>query len=112
MGYTIFKCNDCNDEYKGNYTDKIPHEYKTEVTEPTCTSLGYTTYTCDCGETYKADYVEPLGHTASEWIIDVPATIENYGSTHIECTVCGETMQTAEIAQLIDADRTDEDGNA
>lgn len=112
MGYTIFKCNDCDDEYKGNYTDKIPHEYKTEVTEPTCTSLGYTTYTCDCGETYKADYVEPLGHTASEWIIDVPATIENSGSKHIECTVCGETMQTAEIAQLIDADRTDEDGNA
>ena len=112
MGYTFFKCNDCDDEYKGNYTDKIPHEYKTEVTEPTCTSLGYTTYTCDCGETYKADYVEPLGHTASEWIIDVPATIENSGSKHIECTVCGETMQTAEIAQLIDADRTDEDGNA
>lgn len=112
MGYTIFKCNDCDDEYKGNYTDKIPHEYKTEVTEPTCTSLGYTTYTCDCGETYKADYVEPLGHTASEWIIDVPATIENSGSKHIECIVCGETMQTAEIAQLIDADRTDEDGNA
>jgi len=112
MGYTIFKCNDCDDEYKGNYTDKIPHEYKTEVTAPTCTSLGYTTYTCDCGETYKADYVEPLGHTASEWIVDVPATIENSGNKHIECTVCGETMQTAEIAQLVDSDRTDEDGNA
>ncbi len=112
MGYTIFKCNDCDDEYKGDYTDKIPHSFTAVVTDATCLTMGYTTYTCDCGETYKADYVEPLGHTASEWIVDVPATIEGAGSKHIECTVCGETMQTAEIAQLIDADRTDEDGNA
>ena len=31
MGYTIFKCNDCDDEYKGNYTDKIPHDYNKKV---------------------------------------------------------------------------------
>ena len=112
MGYTIFKCNDCDEEFKSNYVDKIPHDYKAVVTEPTCLSLGYTTYTCDCGETYKADYVEPLGHTASAWIIDVPATIENAGSKHIECTVCGETLHTVELPQLIDKDNSDEDGKA
>ena len=112
MGYTIFKCNDCDEEFKSNYVDKIPHDYKAVVTEPTCLSLGYTTYTCDCGETYKADYIEPLGHTASAWIIDVPATIENAGSKHIECTVCGETLHTVELPQLIDKDNSDEDGKA
>ncbi len=112
MGYTIFKCNDCDDEYKGNYVDRIPHNYSSEVTEATCLTMGYTTYTCECGENYKADYKEPLGHTPSEWIVDVPATIEGSGSKHIECTVCGETLQSAELPQLIDKDNSDEDGKA
>ena len=112
MGYTIFKCNDCDDEYKGNYTDKIPHDYTEDVTESTCLKMGYTVYTCDCGNTYKADYTEAKGHELSDWIIDVPATIEAPGSKHIECVTCGETLQTAEIAQLIDKDNSDEDGNA
>ena len=112
MGYTIFKCNDCDDEYKGNYTDKIPHNYAEDVTESTCLKMGYTVYTCTCGNTYKADYTEATGHKLSEWIIDVPATIEAPGSKHIECLSCGETLQTTEIAQLIDKDNSDEDGNA
>lgn len=112
FGFTTYSCKNCDDEYVADYTDKIAHKYETVVTDATCLTMEYTTYTCECGDTYKADYKEPLGHTPSEWIVDVPATIEGAGSKHIECTVCGETMQTAEIAQLIDADRTDEDGNA
>lgn len=113
MGYTIFKCEDCEDEYKGNYTDKIPHNYVGTVTEPTCLELGYTTYVCSvCNDAYKADYKEPKGHTPTDWIIDIPATIEHNGNKHTECTVCGETLQSAELAQLIGRDFTDEDGNA
>ena len=113
MGYSIFKCDDCGDEYKGNYTDKVLHDYEKNVTAPTCTELGFTTYTCsNCGDTYKADYKEQLGHTPSEWIVDISATIENAGSKHIECERCGEILQTAEIARLIDKDNSDEDGNA
>ena len=98
---------------QGNYTDKLPHAYEAVVTEPSCTALGFATYTCSvCGDTYKADYKEPLGHQPSEWIIDAPATIENAGSKHIECERCGEILQTAEISQLIDKDNSDEDGNA
>ncbi len=111
MGFTVYDCKNCDDTYTGDYTDKIPHNYKSEITAATCVSLGFTTFVCeDCGDTYKAEYVEPKGHTPSDWIIDVPATITSGGSKHIECSVCGETLQTAEIAQLIDADRTDEDG--
>ena len=36
-------------------------------------------------------------HTASEWIIDTPATATTSGSKHKECTVCGYTMATETI---------------
>lgn len=35
-----------------------------DVTEPTCTEQGYTTYTCnDCGHKWVADYVDATGHS-------------------------------------------------
>ncbi len=36
----------------------------------------------------------------SDWIIDVPATIENEGSRHIECTDCGTVLKIEEIPSL------------
>ena len=75
--------------------------------------MGFTTYTCsECGNSYVADYKEQKGHTPSEWIIDEPATIENAGEKHIECTECHEVLSRSEIAQLIDTDRSDEDGKS
>ena len=50
------------------------HAYKAEVTAPTCTEKGYTTYTCACGESYVGDYVDALGHKFANGV----------------CTVCGE----------------------
>ncbi len=38
------------------------HEYTSSVTAPTCTTAGYTTYTCDCGESYVDNLVDALGH--------------------------------------------------
>lgn len=112
-GFTVYTCDDCGNEYIGDYTDEVEHDYEVVVTEAGCTTMGFSTYTCKaCGDTYKADYVEPKGHTPSEWIVDEPATIEHGGSKHIECTVCGETLQTSELAQLVDKDNTDEDGRA
>ena len=112
MGYTIFTC-DCGDTYKGDYTDKIAHSYIADVTEPTCTASGYTAYTCEsCGKTYTADYKDMLGHKPSDWIIDEPATIEHAGEKHTECLTCGEVLSRAAIPQLVEKDRTDEDGNS
>lgn len=105
MGYTTYTCKSCGDSYVGDYTDKTAHSYETVVTEPTCLTLGYTTYTCSaCGHSYKAEYKEPLGHSPSEWIIDIPATIESAGSKHIECLTCGTVLQTVEIPQLVDTE--------
>ena len=112
MGYTIFTC-DCGDTYKGDYTDKIAHSYIEDVTEPTCTASGYTVYTCEnCGKTYTADYKDMLGHKSSDWIIDEAATIEHAGEKYTECLTCGEVLSRAAIPQLVEKDRTDEDGNS
>ena len=113
IGYTTYTCKNCNDSYVSNYTDKAAHSYEETVTEPTCLELGFSTFVCSaCGDTYKSNYREALGHQSTDWIIDVLATIENAGSKHIECERCGEILQTSEIAQLIDKDNSDEDGNA
>ena len=111
-GYTVYTCPDCGKEYIGDYTEHKNHSYTETVVNPTCTEMGYTIYSCTCGESYKDNYKNALGHKPSEWIIDTPATIEHSGSKHIECTECKEVLQTAELAQLIDTDRTDEDGKA
>ena len=112
MGYTIFTC-DCGDTYKGDYTDKIAHSCIADVTAPTCTASGYTVYTCEnCGKTYTADYKDMLGHKPSDWIIDEAATIEHAGEKHTECLNCGEVLSRATIPQLVEKDRTDEDGNS
>ena len=113
IGFTTHTCPDCGASYTDNYTDKAAHSYEETVTEPTCLELGFSTFVCAaCGDTYKSNYREALRHQPTDWIIDVPATIENAGSKHIECERCGEILQTAEIAQLIDKDNSDEDGNA
>ena len=70
-----------------------PHSYTAEITAPTCTTQGYTTYTCVCGASYVDGHTDALGHdykngvctrckTADpdyeppEWIsfVDVPST--------------------------------------
>ena len=42
-----------------NTQEPHTHSYGKEVTAPTCTEKGYTTYTCSCGNTYTADEVAP-----------------------------------------------------
>ena len=112
-GYTVYKCPDCENEYISDFVNCEQHTYTKTVIAPDCLNMGYTIYKCEsCPEEYKADYINAKGHTPSDWIIDVTPTIENGGTKHIECTECKEVLQTAELAQLIDKDNTDEDGNA
>lgn len=71
--------------------------------EANCTDDGEIEYSCATCGAYKTE-IDPnapaLGHTASEWIIDVEATTVSEGSRHIECTRCGETLETAIIPKL------------
>ena len=53
----------------------IVHDYYQQITEPTCTEQGYTTYVCSrCGEEYVDNYVSALGHNYENGV----------------CTRCGE----------------------
>ena len=91
----------------------LGHDYQKEVTEPTCTEMGYTTYTCSsCGDTYKGDYTDAAGHKPGDWIIDQEPTTDSEGSKHKECTVCGETLETEEIEKIYNQATTDSKGEA
>lgn len=89
------------------------HDYASEETAPTCTELGYTTYTCaKCGDSYKADYVNATGHTASDWIVDKEPTTSAEGSKHRECVNCGEVLETGVIDKVYLFTYTDTHGEA
>ena len=91
----------------------LGHDYKSEVTAPTCTEMGYTTNTCSrCGDTNKSDYTEPAGHKPGEWIIDKEPTTDSEGGKHKECTVCGEKLETQPIEKIYNSATTDSKGEA
>ena len=69
------------------------HSYSKEVTAPTCTEKGYTTYTCSCGDTYTADVVAAKGHYYTGETTNSTCTDKGY--TTYTCS-CGDTY-TVEI---------------
>ena len=64
------------------------HEYTEEVVEGTCTTKGYTRYTCMlCGDTYTDNYTEVNGHKFGEIVIEPTCTHRGY--TIHYCKECG-----------------------
>ena len=91
----------------------LGHDYQEEVTAPTCTEMGHTTYTCSrCGDAYDGAYTDPTGHTPGDWIVDQEAAQGVEGSRHKECTVCGKVLETEELEQLYNQATTDSQGEA
>ena len=68
------------------------HEYTAQLTEPTCTEQGYTTFTCACGKSYVSDIVEKRGHLGGEWEIVTSATDITNGLKVQKCSSCGEKV--------------------
>ena len=66
--------------------------HSVEVTAPTCTAGGYTTYTCTCGDSYTGDTTPATGHT-------------NVNGT---CSVCGAALtvipEGAPFLEIVTAD--------
>ncbi len=76
----------------------LGHDYRKEVTEPTCTAAGMTRNTCArCAATFVSDTRDPLSHTPGNWIEDAKPTVTKPGSAHKECTACGVTLETKTI---------------
>lgn len=88
---TCLKCAATSDEV----IPALGHTYEAgETVAPTCTTSGYTVYTCknDSAHTYNVyDAGKPAtGHTWSDWTIDTNATETTEGLKIRTCT-CGET---------------------
>ena len=93
MGYTTYTCENCDNSYIGDYTDKIAHKYSADITAPTCTAMGYTTYTCtDCGKSYVADYTDAKGHSYDEKV--TAPTCTDLGYTTYTCADCSEAHRS------------------
>ena len=80
----------------------IAHSYEAVRTDPDCTHMGYTTYTCSaCGDSYKADFVDATGHDCEATV--VAPTCEGYGYTENHCKHCDYTY-ISEIRQPLGHD--------
>lgn len=94
-------CKDRNDEPVDPEPVPPPehvHVYSEEVTPPTCTEQGYTTYTCVSGDdSYKDDFVNALGHNYEEVV--VPFTCTNDGYTRMVCSR-GDSEYTKEGSEV------------
>ncbi len=78
-----YVCDICGETVTaGAAVPALGHAYQSVVTAPTCTSAGYTTYTCTrCGDSYNGDEAAALGHT--------PVYTDNGDGTHdATCSVC------------------------
>ena len=93
--------------------DTHNHEYTAKITEPTCITQGFTTYTCACGESFIDEIKNAFGHKANEaptctkaqycihCDLELQAPLghtpgeEATCTENSACTVCGEILQTA-----------------
>ena len=83
---------DYYDDYNyDNYTwSRDNHEYTVETVEATCTTKGYTTYTCpDCSFASTENIIPASGHSEYENVIILP-TCTGGGCTVYTCTTCGD----------------------
>ncbi|MEF2836340.1 MAG: hypothetical protein U0N82_01270 [Oscillospiraceae bacterium] len=93
------------------------HSYETTVTDPTCTAVGYTTYTCACGDTYTADEVAATGHSYADGFCSVCGAEEHTHSyeavvTAPTCTVAGFTTYTCACGDTYTADEVAATGHS
>ena len=78
----------CVTNYTMSDKDTATHEYTTVVTDPTCTTKGYTTYTCKCGS-HTDNEVAALGHSYDDGVVTPPTCVDQ-GYTTYTCATCDD----------------------
>ena len=86
----VVYCSICHEELSRveKTAEKASHQFDAVVTQPTCTTKGYTTYNCkNCEFSYIGDFTDMIAHTYT--IIVHEPTTEAQGYTVHICTGCG-----------------------
>jgi len=86
-GYTTYTC-ECGDSYISEYVDALGHDYNSGVvtTEPTHTTYGVMTYTCNvCGDTYTEKIEKTPEHTYNSSVTAPTCTEKGYTTYTCEC---------------------------
>lgn len=92
-GHKHKECKVCKEVLEKEEIPKKSHSYVKQVVAPTCVEKGYSIFKCACGHFYIDEYVSSLGHTPSDWIVDIEPTCNSEGSRHKECLVCKEVLE-------------------
>lgn len=90
-----------------------PHEHNYaagEVIASTCTTDGYTVFTCECGDSYNDDFTEKADHTYEETVI--ASTTEAEGYTLYICTACNYAYKDNYTAKVVNDGLTAEQKNS
>lgn len=69
------------------------HSYTKKTVAATCTTDGYTLYTCSCGDSYKDSVTTATGHSWGDWVVTKEATTSAEGQKERACKNCGEKQQ-------------------
>lgn len=75
--------------------DKIPavhsHSYTETIVPASCTSDGYTLYSCVCGDSYRDHPVSATGHSWGQWLTTKEPTVTAEGQKTRTCQNCSAT---------------------
>ncbi len=100
----VVYCTRCGVEQGREYVavDKLGHDTEGtgDVTAPTCTAQGYTTYSCKrCDYTTKSNYTSATGHTEVTDAAVAPTCTDTGLTAGVHCSVCNTVI----VAQQVQA---------
>ena len=101
----VVYCTVCTEQVsrKTIVVDALGHDYSSEVTQPTCTNPGYTTYTCSvCDDTYESDRVAATGHSYTVEIVS-----DDTLKSKATCTVSAVYYKTCSGCGAVSTDDND-----
>ncbi len=116
MGTSTHPMNGMQLEYLRIWENGHNHTFESNVTPPTNTQQGYTTYTCiECGYSYMDHYTDPTcNHMWREWTEQVTPKCDAEGKDQRVCIECGleqyrDTRITGDKNQILVSNPLPED---